>query len=129
VIAGVAGGIGDYLDVDPVLIRIAFVVAAFAGGTGILAYIIAWIVIPEQPREIPMTTSTEPTSTPPPQTEAQKESRPSRGSIVGGLILVVLGLLFLGENFLPDFHFVDFWPLILVAIGAGLIYKSLRPNN
>jgi hypothetical protein len=41
----------------------------------------------------------------------------------------VLGLLFLGENFLPDFHFVDYWPLILVAIGAGLVYKSIRPNN
>jgi phage shock protein PspC (stress-responsive transcriptional regulator) len=129
VIAGVAGGIGEYLDVDPVLIRIAFVVAAFAGGSGILAYIIAWIVIPEQPRETPMTTSTEPTSSPQPQPTAKTDVRPGRGTIVGGLILIVLGLLFLGENFLPDFHFVDYWPLILVAIGAGLVYKSIRPNN
>ncbi|MEX1277360.1 MAG: PspC domain-containing protein, partial [Bacteroidota bacterium] len=47
VIAGVAGGIGEYLDVDPVLIRIAFVVATFAGGFGIIMYIIAWVIMPE----------------------------------------------------------------------------------
>ena len=44
VIGGVAGGLGDYLDIDPVLIRIAFVVALMFGGVGFLAYIIAWIL-------------------------------------------------------------------------------------
>jgi phage shock protein C len=54
VIGGVAGGLGEYLDIDPVLIRIALVAACFFGGVGFLAYIIAWIIIPEQPRESPM---------------------------------------------------------------------------
>jgi phage shock protein PspC (stress-responsive transcriptional regulator) len=129
VIGGVAGGIGEYLDIDPILIRIAFVVATLAGGSGILAYIIAWIVLPEQPKEATMTQPTQPASSPQPQPAPQSAPRPGRGSIVGGLILVVLGLLFLGENFLPDFHFIDYWPLILVAIGAGLIYKSFRTNG
>jgi len=129
VIAGVSGGLGEYLDVDPVLFRIAFIVAAFAGGAGILAYIIAWIIMPEQPREEPMSTPTEPSAPSTPQTEPKKEPSAGRGSVVGGVILIVLGLLFLGENFLPHFYFRDWWPLILVAIGIGLIVKSVRPKT
>jgi phage shock protein PspC (stress-responsive transcriptional regulator) len=126
IIGGVSGGLGEYLDIDPVLIRIGFVVTVFAGGAGILAYIIAWIIIPEQPRDKPMTTSTEPQqpNTPPPEPPRREEKR---GSVVGGMVLLVLGLLFLADNFLPDFHFEDWWPLILVAIGAGLLYKAVRP--
>src|SRR3954447_7587021 len=45
-IAGVCGGLGEYFDVDPVLIRLLFVVTAFISGVGILAYIVLWIVVP-----------------------------------------------------------------------------------
>src|SRR3954463_1072886 len=45
-IAGVCGGLGEYFDVDPVLIRLLFVVTAFISGIGILAYIVLWIVVP-----------------------------------------------------------------------------------
>jgi phage shock protein C len=131
VIGGVAGGIGEYLDIDPVLVRIGFIAALFAGGAGIIAYVIAWIIIPEQPRENTMTMSPDPQQTTvPPQTVSPKpEEARGRGSIVGGLVLLVLGLLFLGQNFLPDFDFGDWWPLILVAIGAGLLYKAVRPSH
>ena len=46
-----------------------------------------------------------------------------RGSLIGGLVLIVMGLLFLADNFY-DIRFSDFWPLILVAIGAGLLWRS-----
>jgi phage shock protein C len=46
-IAGVCSGIGNYLDIDPTIIRIAFVLFAFAGGAAILAYVIMWVVMPE----------------------------------------------------------------------------------
>jgi phage shock protein PspC (stress-responsive transcriptional regulator) len=46
-IAGVASGLGHYFGVDPVVFRIGFVVAVFAGGAGLLAYLLAWLVIPE----------------------------------------------------------------------------------
>ncbi len=49
VIGGVCGGLGDYLDVDPVIIRLVWALMVFMFGTGILAYIIAWIIIPENP--------------------------------------------------------------------------------
>ena len=48
-IGGVAGGLGEYFEIDPTLVRIIFVVSLFLGGTGILAYVILWIVVPEEP--------------------------------------------------------------------------------
>ena len=49
-IAGVCGGIGEYFDVDPTLIRLLWaLITLFTIGTGIIAYIIAWIIIPEKP--------------------------------------------------------------------------------
>ncbi|MBI4734103.1 MAG: PspC domain-containing protein, partial [Rubrobacteridae bacterium] len=50
VIGGVAGGLGDYLEIDPVIIRIAWVLLAILGGAGVLAYIVALIVVPEEPK-------------------------------------------------------------------------------
>lgn len=49
VLGGVCAGLANYLNVDPVLIRVAWVVAFFAVGVGFLAYIIAWIIIPKEP--------------------------------------------------------------------------------
>jgi len=48
VIAGVCGGIGEYFNTDPTLIRLIWVFFVLIGGSGILAYIIAWIIIPEE---------------------------------------------------------------------------------
>lgn len=48
-IAGVCGGLGEYFDMDPTFIRLLWVLFILAGGSGILAYIIAWIVIPQHP--------------------------------------------------------------------------------
>ena len=45
-IGGVCGGIGEYFNVDPTLIRLVWILFLFAGGAGLLAYIIAWIIIP-----------------------------------------------------------------------------------
>ena len=49
VIAGVCGGIAEYFDIDPTLIRLAWVLFCTLGGSGVLAYIIAAIIIPEAP--------------------------------------------------------------------------------
>jgi phage shock protein C len=46
VIAGVCGGLADYFNVDPILIRGLFIVAILAGGGGVLVYIVLWIITP-----------------------------------------------------------------------------------
>jgi len=48
VIAGVCGGLGEYFGIDPVIIRLLWVVFVLAYGTGILAYLIAWLIIPRR---------------------------------------------------------------------------------
>ncbi len=48
VLGGVCGGLGEYLNTDPVLLRVLWAVFFFVGGMGLLAYIIAWIIMPEQ---------------------------------------------------------------------------------
>jgi phage shock protein C len=53
-IAGVCGGLADYFDVDPMIIRLVWVVLFFFGGTGGLAYIILWIVLPLAPTGVRM---------------------------------------------------------------------------
>jgi phage shock protein PspC (stress-responsive transcriptional regulator) len=49
ILGGVCGGIAEYLNADPLLIRLIWIAIVFLGGTGILLYIIAWIVIPRNP--------------------------------------------------------------------------------
>lgn len=48
-IAGVCGGLAKYFDIDPIIIRLIWLFSIFCGGTGVLLYIIAWIVIPLEP--------------------------------------------------------------------------------
>ncbi len=50
-IAGVCGGLGQYFGIDPTLVRLAFVVIALAVGSGLLAYLILWIIVPLEPEQ------------------------------------------------------------------------------
>ena len=50
ILGGVCGGIAEYFNVDPTIIRILWILFLFGFGTGILAYIIAWIIIPRNPK-------------------------------------------------------------------------------
>lgn len=50
-IAGVCSGLGEYLDVDPTAVRLAFVLLLFAGFSGLWIYLVLWIIIPEKPKQ------------------------------------------------------------------------------
>ncbi len=63
-----------------------------------------------------------PTPTPPPT----KSTHRDRTGLIGGLVLITLGLLFLADNFIPEVRFGDFWPLILVVIGAGMLWRMRK---
>ena len=54
IIAGICGGIAEYLDVDPNVVRLIWIFFIFAGGAGVLAYIAAYFLIPEQPISLPI---------------------------------------------------------------------------
>ncbi len=48
-IAGVCGGVAQYLEIDPTLVRLAFLLLGMTVGGGLLIYAICWIVVPEEP--------------------------------------------------------------------------------
>lgn len=54
-IAGVCGGVADYLGVDPTLVRLLWVILALAGGPGLLLYVIMWAIVPEEPEFVQAT--------------------------------------------------------------------------
>ena len=134
-IGGVCGGIGEYFDVDPTIIRIIAVVGLFAGA-GILAYIVLWIVVPEEPyipeskaqktetagqQDTESNGTTAETGTEEQATADQPvEPKRNRTGIFGG-ILVILGVLLLIDNFVT-FH--AFWPLLLILLGVGILLKT-----
>ncbi len=133
VIGGVCGGLGDYLNTDPLVFRILFVVAFLAGGSGLLIYIIFWIVIPEE--EIPIiNTKNSSNMENEPKTdnntmEEQKKPQKNDGNLWGGLILITLGAIFLIDRFVPRIDFGDLWPLILIVVGVILISKNYQPKK
>ncbi len=49
-IAGVCGGVGEYFNIDPTIVRLLWVALSLSLGGGIIAYIIAWIIVPEEKR-------------------------------------------------------------------------------
>lgn len=115
VIAGVCGGLGKYLGVDPVLVRIAALLLVFAGGAGIVLYVIGWIAIPDENAEVP-------DDTPP----AAGEDR-TRSAVALGIIFIALGAVFLADAIWPDFLSWRYvWPVALIAIGAVILLRSRR---
>ncbi|MEJ2707733.1 MAG: PspC domain-containing protein [Anaerolineales bacterium] len=73
-IAGVAGGLGEYFGIDPTLVRLAFVFTALAGGPGLVAYIIMMIVIPEEPLTTPASGEATAQEAPPVEPEAEPQT-------------------------------------------------------
>lgn len=48
-IAGVCGGIAEYMNLDPTIVRLLWVISVLGLGFGVLAYVLAWVIVPERP--------------------------------------------------------------------------------
>jgi len=112
VIGGVCGGLGRYLNVDPVLLRIAAVALALSGGVGVLAYLVAWVLIPED-------TGVEPEPIGP-------RSNRHATALVVGAALIALGALLLVRDVVPWFNAAYFWPLVVVGVGLLVLTSATR---
>lgn len=131
VLAGVCGGLGEYFNVDPTLIRVAFIIMCFGGGAGVLAYVVLWLVIPERGQEGKPLDERAQAAAEEMKTKAEgvvqdvrKQDRTS-GRMIFGVILIALGVMALGNSIIP-WHWMRwdiFWALIIVAIGASIIVK------
>ena len=111
VIGGVCGGLGRYFGVDPLFFRLAFVVLTLGGGSGVLFYLIGWIVIPEERKDELVGPS--------------GSSLGSSGPILAGIALVTVGLMLLINNHVPWFDRVML-PLVVIGAGATLLLTGGR---
>lgn len=80
VIDGVCGGIGEYFDIDPTLVRLAFVLLCIFAGGGLLVYIVALIIIPRAPEGYDPKTASADTSASADSQDSPKESTSSQDS-------------------------------------------------
>jgi phage shock protein PspC (stress-responsive transcriptional regulator) len=149
VLGGVAGGVADYLDVDPAIVRIIWaVLGVVTGGFFVLLYIVMWIVVPEAPAVAPpgaasaatAATAATPGTTPADGTasgpvsagpawageQPDERRRGSGAAVIFGLILIGAGIWFLIDQYLPAIDRDVLWPIGLVVLGAALLVNSLR---
>jgi phage shock protein C len=136
VIAGVCGGIAEYLDMDPVLVRLIAVLLLFVGGGSFIAYIIGLIIIPDQRAEAAGDIQPGGVPVPPPPPGFNKASQ--TGGLIVGVILIVLGISFLLRQ-IPFFHeyywwfwnmgWNFLWPSILILIGLLIIFRAGRKQR
>jgi phage shock protein C len=138
VIGGVAGGVAEYLDVDPSLVRVFWVLLALiTGGVFLVIYIVMWIVVPLAPHApegaaSPDGEPAQPGGAAPSGWNANP--RPMRrssggGSWILGLILITVGLYFLAREYLTWLDLHRLWPLSLVALGILLLVIAVRRRD
>jgi len=123
-VAGVCGGLAAYLDIDPVLVRLAFVILLLASGIGFAIYLVLWIVMPREAtagesdavvmqdniKELKETVSA----------NADKVGRPA----TVGVMFILLGLFFLFQQLgWAAWLGGAFWPLVIIGLGVMLLLR------
>ena len=158
IFGGVAGGVAEYFDIDPVLVRVLFLILIFGYGISLIAYLIMWIIVPISPfyqsYEMPMGT---PTDTGQSSTESSTEQNPNQAQSQAneyyqqhpyyreaeqkdshnstqmkkffGVILIVVGGLIFIDEVMPNFDFDFVFPLLLVATGGYIIMHKNRDSG
>ncbi len=127
-IGGVCGGLAEYFETDPSLIRIAAVALLFAGGVGLIAYIVGWIILPKADSMSQLAGSNSP------DTVGTKTSGTPEGSrfwstYFPGLLLITIGTIFLLREMFYWINWDDIWPVILILAGAGIIIAGPWRNS
>jgi phage shock protein C len=134
IIGGVCGGLGNYFDLDPVLVRAIFLLLFLLGGGGLLLYLILWIVVPrdtayytpyqeEKPPDNPNTTfdSNRTSATTP-------NNSGSTTAYILGIAFVIFGTMLLMHK-LFFISFTRLWPIGLIIVGLVLIFVHLHNNK
>lgn len=141
VIEGVCGGLAQYFGIDPVIVRLIFVVLLFINGIGFFLYIILAIIMPkpEKTDQSPQETIRENVQE---MGERVKEAGEGLGMALSknneekhphragwfGIILILLGIFLLLDNFnlIRWFDKDLLWPVIIILIGAWLLVRRWR---
>ena len=135
IIAGVAGGLGEYFGIDPTIIRIIFIILTIFHGSGILIYLIMWLVLPLESRGsgTPETTVKNNLDEMKQKTQSFAHSlhfnlgsSSTNSRFWWAILIIAIGFFFLFKNFgiFDDLDIGRFWPLILIVLGIIFILKK-----
>jgi len=133
-LGGVCGGVAEYFNIDPVIVRLIAVALFFVGGSALLAYVIALIVIPYEPYEIAAGSDKGVATTAPAPAETSQVASDAIPLFLG-IVLIIIGAVFLLHN-MPFFdpfygwarHFIRhfFWPSLLIIAGIFIIARGWK---
>ncbi len=136
VLAGVCGGLGEYFGVDPVLVRALFVLITLAGGSGVVLYIILWIIIPSEEfadgnfeknikNNVEEIKSKAKTIASEFQISKKVPNKRDESRFLWAFFIIFLGVVFLLNNFGFNryFDFEKIWPVFIILFGVILLFK------
>ncbi|MDP4092963.1 MAG: PspC domain-containing protein [Bacillota bacterium] len=130
VIAGVCGGISEYFQIDPVLIRLIFIITGVFGA-GVLVYFIAMVIMPREDEVNRQGYNPDQNewggsnyNKQPEEEQYSNGNHTDRSKLVIGVGLILFGCIFLFKQVFPWFHFDFFWPALVIAIGLFFIFKK-----
>lgn len=127
IIGGVCGGIGEYFDLDPVIIRILFLIAFFSAGAGFLAYIIMWIIVPGKDGDHVSEANSNYDNTHN-QNNNNTESTNTMRKIFG-ISLIFIGLLSLIDNVVPMIDLKLVFPVLLLVSGFVILFNGNKAKK
>lgn len=141
VLGGVCGGLAAYLKVDPLLVRLFFVLLALADGIGVFLYLLLWILVPAEGTAPAGVEQTIRAGADEIAGRAQEfghnlqqavGERPRQTATIVGAGLILLGSIFLLRNldfaWIRWFDWDQLWPLLLIVAGAALLWRRMRGN-
>lgn len=145
-IGGVCGGIAEYLDVDPTLVRIIWAISSVYGGIGVIAYIVCLIVIPENGSGWSAAAPARSHQPRPPegqgnveqmgeeyQTENGKDYGPAESSdrnrLLAGTLLICIGGLLLFRRWFYWIDLGEYWPVLLIIAGIIVIINGTKSRG
>ncbi len=124
-VAGVCGGLAEYFSIDPVIVRLIFVLVTLTSGLGLPVYLVLWILMPKASAEHSATGETVNLSLPqdvPPGAYVPPPAPRGRSWRTLGLILIGIGALILLEQFGIDMSLI--FPALLIAAGVILLRRK-----
>ncbi len=131
-IGGVCGGLGAYVNIDPVFVRLLFVLLLFGSDFGFILYLLLWILIPEEGKDYGFKDDSFSDRLKSMGNDVQKavtQPHPQSGLILGAGLIIIGGILFLDRLNFSWLRWMDFdilWPLILIAGGIVLLIRIRR---
>ena len=129
-IGGVCGGLGAYLNIDPIFIRLLFVLLLFGTEFGFILYLLLWILVPEEGKDYGFkddSFSDRVKSMGNDVQQAVTQPHPQSGLIMGAGLIIIGGILFLNQLNFSWLSWMDFdilWPLILIVGGIVLLIRT-----